>query len=52
MMSFDYEDESPPNLFMPVPRLYDELEMWEAFFQFDVPAQILLRHRKLASVLY
>ena len=44
IISFDYEDVSSPNLVMLVPRLCHDLEMWEAFFQCDVPVQLPLRH--------
>ena len=52
MMSFDYEGESPPELVVPIPQLFNDLEMWEDFFQLDVPVQIPLRHRKTSSVCY
>ena len=42
----------PPKFVIPVPRLYDDLEMLEGIFSSDIPAKFPIRFEKVAEIIY
>ena len=43
---------APPKYVLPVPRLFDNLEMLEVMFKEETPARFPVRHSKVVEVFY
>ena len=44
--------DSPPKYVLAVDRLFDDLEMLEAIFQYEVPASFSIRYHVVTEVMY